>query len=576
MKRGKLLKNKKLVITVLISFFSFYFVAVIYFSFGVDPLIVFQSIVGNRLFLIALILLFSIMLFLVLYNLFQVVMERIKNREGSKFRLRLTVFFLVVTLIPIVPLSLISNNLIAKSINLWFMSGIEGSLMDAMEVSKELYNRLSYESRDEWEDVCADCSEDDMGSIPFKAIDGILSYTDGGGEVRVIFLRDMRVMEAFDKTIKFPELDVHGWKRVSLEEQEFLLIPVRLDDDRSYILVRNVPDNIRSYTSTISAGLQNYRTLKIIREPVKGIIILLFIVLIMPFVLLSFYLSLLISREVTDPIKALAIATQKVADDELTYTIELEAKDELKLLIDSFNKMTRDLRVNKELLKHSERSAAWRDIARKIAHEIKNPLTPIRLSAERMLKLYSKNDRYREVLTKGIDTIFKEVETITDMVNEFSDFARFPDTKLSRHDIIPIINGVLDFLRDAHKDIGFTFTHTEDSVYLMVDAAQIRRALLNIIYNSINAIRDKGSISISCYPGKDTGNGSYIIAISDNGIGIDPDIRDSIFDPYFSKDGRGAGLGLTIVEKIVLDNKGKIWFESEPGITTFYMEFAKA
>jgi nitrogen fixation/metabolism regulation signal transduction histidine kinase len=576
MKIWKLRRKRKLIIIFLVSFFAIYFITTVYFSFVVDPLIVFQSIIEKRLLLITLLLLFSLMLFLVLYNLFQVVRDRIGKKEGSRFRLRLTLFFLIVTLIPVVPLALISNNLISRSINLWFVSGIEDSLMDALEVSKELYGKLTRESVEEWERFCLNCSEEEIKSIGFKTIDGVLSFSKEGDEMRVVFLKDLEVTEYIDQNLKFSDIEPHGWRRINTEKHDYLLTPVKSGAGRRYVLIREIPDNIRNHTAQVSAGLQNYRTLKVIREPAKGIIILLFTALIMPFVLLSFYLSLLISREVTDPIKELVIATQKVAGDDLTYTINLKAKDELKLLINSFNKMTRDLRVNKELLKHSERSAAWRDIARKIAHEIKNPLTPIKLSAERMLKLYDRNDSYREVLKKGITTILREVETITRMVNEFYEFARFPETRLGRHDVVPLINEILDLLKNTHREITFAFNHTTESAFIMIDAAQVRIALLNIIYNSINAVKENGIITISCYPGSGPGNGSYIIAINDNGTGIDPDIRDRIFEPYFSKDGRGIGLGLAIVEKIVLDNKGRIWFESEPGNTTFYMEFTKA
>ncbi|MGQ9616081.1 MAG: sensor histidine kinase [Spirochaetota bacterium] len=576
MKIWKLRRKKKPVIIFLVSFFSIYFITTVYFSFVVDPLIVFQSIIEKRLLLIALLLLFSLMLFLVLYNLFQVVKDRVRNKEGSRFRLRLTLFFLALTLIPVVPLALISNNLISRSINLWFMSGIEESLVEALEVSKELYGKLTAESREEWVRFCLNCSEEEIKSISFNTIDGVLSLSREDGELRVVFLRDSEVMENIDQTLKFNDLEPYGWRRINTEKHDYLLIPVKSSMGRNYVLIREIPDYMRNHIAQVSAGLQNYRTLKVIREPAKGMIILLFTALIMPFVLFSFYLSLLISREVTDPIKELAIATQKIAGDELTYTINLQAKDELKLLIDSFNKMTRDLRINKELLKHSERSAAWRDIARKIAHEIKNPLTPIKLSAERMLKLYDRNDSYREVLKKGITTILREVETITRMVNEFYEFARFPETRRERYDVITLINEILDLVRNTYREITFAFNHSTESAFIIVDAAQVRIALLNIIYNSIDAVKEKGFITISCYPGGSSGNGSYIIAINDNGSGIDPEIKDRIFEPYFSKDGKGIGLGLAIVEKIVLDNKGRIWFESEPGNTTFYMEFERA
>jgi nitrogen fixation/metabolism regulation signal transduction histidine kinase len=574
---AKVIKRENIFLIIVIFVFSFYFATITFFIFSVDPISLFGSITRNRLLLLSLISLFLIMFVLVIYNILNIVMDRVKNREGSKFRLRLTLFFLLVTLIPIVPLSLISNNMLSKSINLWFVSEIEGSLLNGIEVSKELYNRLADESVRELDTRCKDCDIDAIGEMEFERIDGVVRIYDSG-TIQSAMDMDYGLMGTIQELQVQGEMPEDSWKRLLNEDSEYLFFKVAVGAGYSDYLIRKIPDYIRSYTSTISNGLQSYRTLKIVREPLKGIVILFFVVITMPFVLLSFYLSLIISRQVTVPIRALAHATRHVAEDDLDYSIDVSAKDELKLLIDSFNSMTHDLKVNKELLKHSERSAAWRDIARRIAHEIKNPLTPIKLSAERLLKLYERDDQYREVLSKGIQTIISEVENLTDMVNEFSHFARFPDTKLGRHDIIAIIEDVLDFLKDSHRGVDFRFSHTQDQAYLLVDGTQIRRAILNIIYNSLNAIREKGVVTIHCEPGEETDskNKKYTIAITDNGVGIDRDVQESIFDPYVSTNSAGSGLGLAIVEKIVLDNRGRVWFESEPGRTTFYMELQKA
>lgn len=576
MKLLKSINRQNIFLVIIICFFSLYLSAITYFLFSVDPISLFESITQNRMLLLSLILILAIMFFLVIYNSVRIIIDRVRNREGSKFRLRLTLFFLLVTLIPIVPLSLISNNLISKSINLWFVRGVEGSLMDALEVSKELFSKFAEESLREWRMRCEECDLDTLRDMEFESIDGIVRI-DGSGNLETVHLNDVYAVSMIRDLYVAGELPTESWKRLTVTDTEYLIFPA---EGTSYYLLRKIPARIQRYTGTISTGLQSYRTLKIIREPIKAIMILLFVVITMPFVLLSFYLSLIISRQVTVPIIELAKATQHVAEDDLEYSIQVSAKDELKLLIDSFNRMTRDLKLNKELLKHSERSAAWRDIARKIAHEIKNPLTPIKLSAERLLKQYGRNDRYREVLSKAIGTIIAEVENITEMVNEFSHFARFPDTRLGKHDIITIIDDILAFLKDVniHRDVEFQFTHEGDSVYLLVDGMQIRRAILNVIYNSINAIGNNGVISIHGYPSKDRSSDGekYILSISDNGVGIEAEIRERIFDPYFSTSSEGSGLGLAIVEKIVLDNGGRIWLESEPGKTTFYMEFQRA
>jgi len=574
MKLRLLLKKENIVIVTIVTLFLLYFGAIVYYSFRVETIDLFQRISKNNILLYLFFALFIIMFALVLFYLIQIISDRVKNREGSKFRLRLTLFFLIITSIPLIPLTIISNNWISKSINMWFVSGIEDSLVDAVEITKELYKRLAVETEREWYDLCSDCSPDTMKNIKFQNIDGVYLLQSEPNDVVTVFSSSQAVSsDIYSLDLSETKLDV--WKRVNIKGNEYLLIPVMGQDSERIVLVKKVPDFIMNHTDSVFKGLQNYRTMKVIREPIKGVVILFYIVVTMPFVLLSFYLGLIISRDVTRPIRELVIGTQRVANDQLDYKVEFPAKDELKLLIDSFNRMTEDLRLNKELVKYSERSAAWQDIARKIAHEIKNPLTPIKLSAERILKLYKGKDNYREVLTKCIDTILSEVSNITYMVNEFSSFARFPSSKLERNDIITILTDIHNFLNDTYKDIEFSISHIEKSVYILLDKYQVRRALLNIIYNSINAVSDNGKIQIKGYtsPGKED---HYTIAISDNGVGIEDDIKDRIFNPYFSKDGKGTGLGLTIVERIIYENKGRIWFESVPGNTTFFVEFLKA
>ncbi|MFW6139235.1 MAG: sensor histidine kinase [Spirochaetota bacterium] len=573
MKFKSYLKRGNIIITVLLGVFTLYFGTIIFLLFQIDPFSLFQTITQNRVFLISLLMLFSVMFFLVLYNLFQIVSDRIKNVEGSKFRLRLTLFFLIITSIPIIPLSIISYNLISRSINLWFVGGIEDSLMDAVGISKELYRTMSGETVEEWEEVCSDCSAGEISTAGFKIIDGVLRFDSGTGKLSTLYSKNTALKNEV-ASFNIEESDLQTWKRMESGSSEYILVPVKGSSGKNLILVRKIPDRIKKYTTTISTGLQNYRTLKIIREPIKGIVVLFFMVVAMPFVLLSFYLGLIISREVTVPIRELAIATRKVADDNLDYRINQEAKDELKLLIDSFNKMTTDLRLNKELLKHTERSMAWQDIARRIAHEIKNPLTPIKLSAERLLRLYKKNDQYKQVLSSSIERIVGEVNNINDMVNEFSSFARLPDTRMGKHDIVELVYEIIHFLEDTYKQVEFTFHHEHKELYVWIDRNQVKRAILNVVYNGINAVDENGNIRLKGYT-SEIDSGRYILSITDNGVGIDDEIKEHIFDPYFSKNGTGSGLGLSIVERIMVDNRARIWFESQPGRTTFYLEFTK-
>jgi len=568
-----------LILSLIAGFFLLYMGIIILLSTKLPSQSLLELISRNRIFLYGLVFVFFVILVLVLYNLGKVVIDRIRNVEGSRLRFRLTVSFLLVALIPIIPLSIISNNLISRSINLWFMSGIEESLIDAINVSKLLYKEYFDDAVSEFKSRYSRYSLNELPKVleannPVK-IDGIFIYDKSDNNLQKIYA------DRFVKDIEFSEKNFsnikNSWIRISFNGNSFIITPI-LFENTKILLIRKLPPQMVAYSNSISKGLQSYRTLKIMRKPIKkAMIILFYIVVTLPFLLLSFYLSLFISEDITTPIKELVVATEKIADNKFDYRVELESKNELKTLIDAFNDMVDELRINREIIKYSERSHAWQDIAKKLAHEIKNPLTPIKLSAERILKQYKNEDEYKKVLEKGIRTIIDEVNNINEMVSEFSNFARLPSTKMEDVNVVEMLKQLISFLSGSYKDIGFDINAPKDNILIFVDKNQIRRALLNIIYNSINAIKEadkpNGRIEMAILLKGE--NNRVIIAVSDNGPGIDDEIKDKIFNPYFSKIGKGSGLGLAIVEKIVYDNKGRIWFDSKPGRTTFFMEFER-
>ena len=574
------LPKSTLILTLIAVFFVIYMGIVISISTNLPSQSLIELISRNRIFLYGLIIVFFVILLLVLYNLGKVIIDRIRDVEGARLRFRLTVSFLLVALIPIIPLSIISNNLISRSINLWFMSGIEESLIDAINISKVLYKKYADESEDEFVNnysMYKSKSEllNALKNNQPKVFDGVYLYNKSTEEI--IELYKNRLVHNIH--IKYKDISniQWGWRRIKYNDNSYIMVSLPFEESIIFLL-KKLPTKITEYSISISRGLQSYRTLKIIRKPIKKIMIILFyIVVTLPFLLLSFYLSLFISEDITKPIKELVVATENVANNKFDYKVNIESKNELKTLIDAFNDMVEELRINRELIKYSERSHAWQDIAKKLAHEIKNPLTPIKLSAERLIKQYKNDDEYRKVLEKGIRTIIDEVNNINEMVSEFSNFARLPSTKMENVDIVGMLKQLISFLSNSYKNIIFSIEASEEELLIFVDKNQIRRALLNMIYNSINAINEikkhDGRIVASVYYRND--NNRVIISISDNGPGIDDEIKDKIFNPYFSKIGKGSGLGLAIVEKIVYDNKGRLWFDSKPGETSFYMEFER-
>lgn len=220
-----------------------------------------------------------------------------------------------------------------------------------------------------------------------------------------------------------------------------------------------------------------------------------------------------------------------------------------------------------------QKLAAWREIAQRVAHEIKNPLTPIQLSAERILKNIEKKERPdKEIIEEGVKTILRETATIKTLVSEFSKFARMPSAQFSSVNIIELIKDVSSIYRDSFKEVEFILEFDpETPEEISADPDQMKRALINIVDNAIEAMNGKGKIWIATRFKKE--NSRLTIQIADNGPGIPPADKDKLFLPYFTTKKKGRGLGLTIVNEIITEHKGFLHIEdNKPTGTIFSIE----
>ena len=218
-----------------------------------------------------------------------------------------------------------------------------------------------------------------------------------------------------------------------------------------------------------------------------------------------------------------------------------------------------------------QRMEAWREVARRIAHEIKNPLTPIQLSAERLRKRYAKVlEGNGAILDKCTSTIIQQVDELKNLVNEFSQFARLPSARLTTNDLNEIAQEALFLFKEGHNHIHFELRSGE-LPSLDLDREQIKRVIINLLDNAVAAVEENGEIKIST--SYDGARGVVYLEVADNGCGVDSDARARIFEPYFSTKKNGTGLGLTIVNQIVEDHRGYIRVRpNEPQGTRFTIE----
>jgi len=275
--------------------------------------------------------------------------------------------------------------------------------------------------------------------------------------------------------------------------------------------------------------------------------------------------GVLVSRRVTRPISALVEGTQEVARGNLSFRVEAEAKDEIGVLIESFNRMTEDLRSNREKLLQAERMAAWRDVARRIAHEIKNPLTPIELSMVRLGRRLDRSDEaYAQLFDECSSAIRRQVASLRDMASEFSEFARMPEPKRTPCDLNGIVEEVLRLQGAEERNIEVRADLAEALPTVMGDEDQLRRALMNLMKNAVEAMPEGGTLRVSS-----ASEGDYVtVVIADTGVGMSGETARKMFDPYFTTKRKGTGLGMAIVKGIVEGHGGEIKVKSVAGMGT--------
>ncbi len=273
----------------------------------------------------------------------------------------------------------------------------------------------------------------------------------------------------------------------------------------------------------------------------------------------------LLSYRISNPIIKLQKATEQLSRGNTEIHVKSNSKDEIGGLVNSFNRMTKELKRSREELKKVERESAWRDIARQVAHEIKNPLTPMKLAMQHLYHAYTMGtDNFQSILQTTNKLIIDQIETLNKIATEFSDFAKMPSRNYQRLNIDDIIKDVVT-LMNADKKISLMFDARKGKRYVYGDKDEVQRALINIIRNSLHAIDEKicerknGNVIIEC---KQNGS-NYSVFVKDNGIGMDEQTLQQLFEPYFSTKSTGMGLGLVITKKIIDDMKAKIYVKSD-------------
>ncbi len=279
---------------------------------------------------------------------------------------------------------------------------------------------------------------------------------------------------------------------------------------------------------------------------------------------IAIFIALLISRYTTQPLQMIRNKIGSLSLDGTNEKIKWSRRDEIGMLISEYNRMVDELSKSAELLAKSERESAWREMAKQVAHEIKNPLTPMKLSVQYLQRAWDeKKPDWEERLNRFTQTIIEHIDTLSSIATEFSDFAKMPARHEDRIDLAESIRKSMGLFSDQ-ENIRFSFTDKDSEPhYVYADKNQLNRLFTNLIKNSVQAIGKQENGRIEIEIGRK--NSDQVVRISDNGPGIPEEMMDKIFSPSFTTKSSGMGLGLALVKSIVKEAGGDVSFESRPG-----------
>ncbi|HXD92352.1 MAG TPA: HAMP domain-containing sensor histidine kinase [Bacteroidia bacterium] len=296
----------------------------------------------------------------------------------------------------------------------------------------------------------------------------------------------------------------------------------------------------------------------------------LFNIYVLSFMLISIAAALL-SNWLTRPLQQLQTQIKKVTLQKNNEPINYSKADEIGLLISSYNSMLIKLQQSAEQLSKSEREGAWKEMARQVAHEIKNPLTPMKLSIQHVERLLdTQPEEGQRQAKKIIPILLEQIDALAHIATEFSNFAQLPTPNFERVDLVSFVKNCLPLYQPNTK-INIQFISELNVAYVSADKDQLLRVLNNLVNNAIQAIEDnkRGEIILSLLKENDT----YVVSVCDNGTGINEDAKQKIFQPNFSTKSYGTGLGLAMCKRIIEQHNGAIWFESEAKKgATFYFK----
>ena len=395
-----------------------------------------------------------------------------------------------------------------------------------------------------------------------------LYLINSDGEL-IISANDSNYIKIENQAIQMVKSDDRPLKIINAPENRSAAV-IRLQnfEDTFLYVVKNLDKNISNYLIDSEEAVNFYYTVENQSTGIRISFAIIYISLVTLLLFLSITIAIRFSSRFFISINNLITASEKIGKGNLDAKVpELKADREMELLNKNFNSMIEKLKNQQDKLLSNERHEAWETVARKMAHEIKNPLTPIQLSIDNLNSKYlpDLSDEKKIKYQNNLRTILNQIKLIENLVNEFSDFARMPKPLLKSNDLIKVLDENIELLKKIDSSINFNIKNkTTKKVIVNFDNEQFNRLFFNLIKNSIESIREnvkKTSKSLKNIDIEINQRRDYItVNLTDTGEGFKNKKTKDIIKPYYTTKEKGTGLGLSIVDKIINDHNGSIKF----------------
>ena len=542
---------------------------------GMDP----ESMGDNRT-LMALFMIIPIMILITVGYSIYFLRIRMKDRHSSyRFRIKIIIIILLIVILVSLPQTLLSLRFMDMVFDKWFGDDVGIALNSGLDIALEYYFDLNKQL-------------EDIGGSPYFAL--TLSRIGKDPE---------NVWE--ELKIQYPRLDgmqivsgeevfLSGDPRLSYSRKDLLalspgLIPKRTGLDfsilgylkeiqlrgKSYrvVIYRIIPREFDRNARNLTQMIEKFRQYTSYRRLFKIGLFMFYSIFLGPMLFLGFIIALIISQRFIKPFIRLEEATRRVIEGDYSFRFLTRDNDDFAFLSDSFNTMMKELDVTRREILQTEKVSAWQEIAQRLAHEIRNPLTPIRLYSQRILTKVDEEELPREMIKKSMNRILLEVDNLNSLLVEFREFARQRPPALESRNFLDFLKELTEVYEVSYPHLSIITESIQPDLMVRFDKTQFHQVFNNLFTNAVLAMDGNGVIIIRTDLVKKGYSVYCRIQVSDSGPGIAQEDQEKIFNPYYTTREKGTGLGLSIVERIVFDHKGRIWVESSVGEgTTFFID----